>query len=150
MPSINLTLEGDGCWPDLPEKMQQGQVIDLMGNNVPPIQVAALPGGMVSGKTSVTFRFDLPDGRILLAETSLTLLATTIRAIEARYEYAQASSPNAKPLDRLKAILSRIAEIAQEDFSSPISLGVIPAVAMAREELENWQRQMTQEGDLND
>lgn len=145
MPSLNLILDGDRCWQDLPEKMRQGQVIDLMGNDNSPIQFAALPGGMASGKTSVTIRIDLPDGRVLLTETSLALLGTAARAIEARYEHAQAIRPDAKPIDRLKAILSHIQDVAQEDMYSPVSLGVIPAVAMAREELENWQRLMAQE-----
>ena len=81
MPALTLIVEGDNAWTDLNEK----EVINLMGNNVPPIQLAALPGGMASGKTSVTFRFDLPDGKVLLAETSFALLKTAVRAIEAKY-----------------------------------------------------------------
>lgn len=81
MPALTLIVEGDNAWTDLDEK----EVINLMGNSVPPIQLAALPGGMASGKTSITFRFDLPDGKVLLAETSFALLKTAVRAIEARY-----------------------------------------------------------------
>lgn len=81
MPAITVIVEGDGAWTDLNEK----EVINMMGNNVPPIQIAALPGGMASGKTSVTLRLDLPDGKVLMTETSFALLKAAVRAIEARY-----------------------------------------------------------------
>jgi hypothetical protein len=80
MPMLNLILDGDHCWPDLDPK----DVIHL-GNDAPPIGLAVLPGGMLSGKTSVTFRIDLPDGRVVIAETSFALLETAVRAIQARY-----------------------------------------------------------------
>lgn len=79
MPQLNiiLILDGDNCWPDLLDK----DVILYQGS----IGVAALPGGMQSGKPSVTLRFDLPDGRVLIAETSMALFLSAARAFRARY-----------------------------------------------------------------
>jgi ABC-type uncharacterized transport system permease subunit len=46
-----------------------------MGAEAAPIEVALLRGGMQSGAPSVTLRLDLPDGRVVLTETSLALFA---------------------------------------------------------------------------
>ena len=77
MPVINLKLDGDGAWPDL----KREDVIEAGG----AIGMAPLAGGMSSGKTSVTLRIDLPDGRTVLAQTSLAALSVAIKAIWARY-----------------------------------------------------------------
>jgi hypothetical protein len=81
MPVLEIHLEGDGLWPELASKREQ--IIHL--TNEARISIAALPKGMSSGKTSVTMRFDLPDGRIVLAETSFALLRTAVLAIQAKY-----------------------------------------------------------------
>lgn len=49
------------------------------------IEVGALPGGMASGAPSVAFCFSLPDGRVVLAETSLALFLGAGDALKARY-----------------------------------------------------------------
>ena len=46
---------------------------------------AALDGGMASGKPSVCFRIDLPDGRTVLAETSARLFVMAAAAIVGRW-----------------------------------------------------------------
>jgi hypothetical protein len=84
VPALNLFLDGDDCWPDLKPLMAEGRVVHL-GNGAPPIGLAVLPGGMASGAPSVMLRIDLPDGRAVLAETSLALLVTAARAAVARY-----------------------------------------------------------------
>jgi hypothetical protein len=76
MPSMNLILE-EPAWPD----MDMSKVIDYQD----PISVTALPGGMQSGATSVALRLDLPDGTIVIAQTSLGLLNMVVRGIVARY-----------------------------------------------------------------
>lgn len=81
MPSLDIHLNGENCWPDLPEK----EVIPLMGSDAPPIGVAVLDGGMTSGQPSVSLRLDLPDGRVVVTETSARLLCTLARMIEAKY-----------------------------------------------------------------
>jgi len=81
---MRINLDGDQCWPDLAGKVGTDQVIHL-GNDAPPIALAVLPGGMESGAPSVMFRIDLPDGRVLLAETSMALYLTAADAMRARY-----------------------------------------------------------------
>lgn len=84
MMRIELDLEGEGAWPDLKEKVAAGQVIHL-GNDAPPIGVTALNKGTTSGRPSVCLRVDLPDGRTVLAETSLRLFLAAADALRAYY-----------------------------------------------------------------
>ena len=83
MNSLKLTLDGDNAWPDLRGKVGTDKVIHL--SNGADIQLAALAGGMTSGRPSVMFRFELPDGRTVLAETSMRLFLASARAFAARY-----------------------------------------------------------------
>jgi hypothetical protein len=77
-----MIMDGDNCWPDLKDK--HDKVIHL-SNDALPIQVALLDKGMTSGRPSVTIRIDLPDGRVVLAETSLRLFVAAGRGFAARY-----------------------------------------------------------------
>lgn len=81
MPSLNIIMDGDNAWPDLQEKMERGTLIHYAGD----LSVAVLPGGMESGRPSVTIRFDLPDGTTLIAETSLRLFLGAATAFRAKY-----------------------------------------------------------------
>lgn len=81
MLGLSILLDGDNAWPDLKEKMEAGKLIHYAGN----MAVAVLPGGMESGWPSVSFRFDLPDGTTLIAETSLRLFLSAARAFSAKY-----------------------------------------------------------------
>lgn len=67
MPTISVNLAGDNAWPDLRES--PGDVIHLAEETV--LQLAALRGGMSSGRTSLALRIDLLDGRVVVVETSL-------------------------------------------------------------------------------
>lgn len=80
MPMLNIILQGDGCWPDL-ESKGDGAII-----SVDSFAVALMPGGMASGKASVSIRIDLPDGRIIIAQTSQALFDGAARAFRARLE----------------------------------------------------------------
>jgi hypothetical protein len=80
MPALDIILHGDGCWPDLKE--HPDRVIHLADGTL--IAMAALPGGMTSGQTSVSIRIDLPDGRVVVAETSLALLGTAVDMFRAQ------------------------------------------------------------------
>ena len=73
-------IEGEGAWGDL-----EGKEVIHLANDAPPIQVAALRGGMASGRSSVAIRVDLPDGRAVVAETSLRLFLRTADVLRARY-----------------------------------------------------------------
>lgn len=91
MAVMHVILDGDGCWPDLVadgetlKSAASGKPVIHLGQGAPAIQVAALPGGMTSGRTSVTFRLDLPDGTVVLAETSLLLFLTAARAFREEF-----------------------------------------------------------------
>ena len=80
MLAITLRLDGDGMLDDLGDR----ELVHL-GNDAPPLRVGALAGGMASGRTSVAFGFELPDGRVVLAETSLRLFLAAADALRARY-----------------------------------------------------------------
>ena len=79
MPSLDIHLDGDKCWPDLEAKREQ--IIHVTEH----LEVAALSGGMQSGRPSVALRIDLPDGRVVIAETSMRLFLGAARAFRARY-----------------------------------------------------------------
>ena len=80
MPALSIILNGDNAWPELKDK----EIIHL-ANDAPLIQVAVLDGGMTSGLPSVALRLDLPDGRVVVAETSARLFCAAALAILARY-----------------------------------------------------------------
>jgi len=82
---MTIHLDGDNAWPDL--AVRRDEIIHLGDGD--SIGVAVLDGGMTSGLPSVAFRFDLPDGRPVIAETSWRLLALSVRAIAARYGWPE-------------------------------------------------------------
>jgi uncharacterized protein YaaQ len=84
MPSLNVSI--DGGWTDIPALMKSGKLIDLTGNDVAAIEVASVGGGMKSGATSVLIRIALPDGRVVVTETSLMLFGMAADAMRAAYE----------------------------------------------------------------
>lgn len=78
---INMHLDGDACWPDL-----DAEHIDVADS----LELALLPGGMHSGRSSVTFRMNVGDGHldsVTLYQVSLDNLETAVRACRAREEY---------------------------------------------------------------
>lgn len=78
MPMINFIGDGDGAGQDLAGKMDQ--VVHITDA---PITLMGLRGGMQSGKNSLMLRIDLPDGRVLLAETSVAVFLTAATAVRA-------------------------------------------------------------------
>ncbi len=83
---VTISLDGDNCWPDLRDLPQErpGQIRGY---------VARLTGGMQSGKSSVMFRMDLPDGTVVLWETSTAMLRTIMASIEGREAFEAAQLP---------------------------------------------------------
>lgn len=82
-PSISLKLEGDGAWPDLADK---GDQIREFSN----FSLACLSGGMgnedaTAKRPSLAIRVDLPDGQVVLIQTSLRAWWTVTQAIMERY-----------------------------------------------------------------
>ncbi len=78
MPKLVIKLDADNAWPDLKERGFESSE---------DLEVALLPGGMASGKPSVVMRINLPDGRVVIAQTSLDLWRTATRAFDGRLEY---------------------------------------------------------------
>jgi hypothetical protein len=81
MPTLRIILDGDGCWPDASDA-EHGEQLQ---HAVP--SVALLPGGMTSGRASVGIRIDLPDGRFVVAQTSLALFRAAVAAFNGREQY---------------------------------------------------------------
>lgn len=89
MPVVAISFVGESdvhsgyrsAWPDLVDKQARGELIFAAND----IAVTGLSDGMQSGKPSVAFRFDLPDGRTVLAETSLQLVLTVADALRGRF-----------------------------------------------------------------
>lgn len=63
----------------LPTTVPPSDVVHI--GNGGTIQVASLEGGTTQGNPSVAISVKLPDGKVLLAETTLALLASTARAL---------------------------------------------------------------------
>lgn len=80
MPVMRIILVGDNAFPELREKFERGEVIESTVE-----AVVALPRGMVGGRPSVAFKIDLPDGRTVMAETSMRLFLMAARAFRAKY-----------------------------------------------------------------
>lgn len=67
------------------------------------LEVGALAGGMQSGAPSCALCFNLPDGRAVLAETSLALFLTAGDALKARYGDPRAPSPLERETEKAHA-----------------------------------------------
>ena len=80
MTMIHIILEGDGAFADLQGK--EDQVIHLADK---PFTVAALDQGTASGMPSVVIRLDLPDGRVVLQQTTARLWVTVARALRGKW-----------------------------------------------------------------
>lgn len=80
MIAMKVTFDGDNAWTDL-----AGKPIIHLGEGAAAIEVAVLNGGLTSGRPSVAIRLELPDGRVVIAETSARLFVSAGRAIGARY-----------------------------------------------------------------
>lgn len=77
MISLTIRLDGDDALKGTPP--------DKIVHVTDPITVAGLTGGMTSGKPSVALLVPLPDGRTVVAETSLALFLTAADALRSRH-----------------------------------------------------------------
>jgi len=73
---LQLSLDGRGAWTDLATR-------DLVHGAW--TRLGVMPGGMDSGALSIGIVVELPDGRLVVAETSWALLYVAAQAIAARY-----------------------------------------------------------------
>lgn len=79
---IILDIE-DAGWSDLRKVEAEGKLIHL--NKATSFAIAGVANGMVSGKPSVMIRVDLPEGKVLLLETSLALILSAADALRIRH-----------------------------------------------------------------
>ena len=80
MVMMNIILDGDNAWPDLKD-LPEGKLHHIKNIEA----VTLLKGGMASGKPSVAFRITLPDGSVVVAETSAALFITAAHVFHARH-----------------------------------------------------------------
>ena len=77
MPVLHILPYGDGRWTDLdPERT-------TWLRDAGQLTVAGLSKGLQSGLPSVAIRIDLPDGSVVVAETTLRLFLTAADALKA-------------------------------------------------------------------
>jgi hypothetical protein len=79
--AMAIRLDGDNAFPEL---RGYPKIVHL-SNDAPPIQAAVLDAGMASGLPSIVLRVDLPDGTVVLAETSARLFCMAAKAIMGKY-----------------------------------------------------------------
>ena len=77
MLTFHTILQPEEHWADLLAK----EVIYL-GDEVSPVEIVTMPEGMASGRTSISMRLDLPDGRVVILETALYELANAVQKIQ--------------------------------------------------------------------
>lgn len=73
---LEIHVDGDGAWPDMKDK----EVIETQLRGI-----AALSDGMNSGRASVGLRIDLPDGRVVFAQTSMRLFLNAAKVFMVKY-----------------------------------------------------------------
>jgi hypothetical protein len=74
MPALSIILDVD---TQPPRDIKPENIIHLPD---PQMTFARIPRGMTSGKSSVMVEIVLPDGRVVLAETSMALFQQAARA----------------------------------------------------------------------
>ena len=89
MPSMSILLV-EPFWPEL-QDLPEGQII----HSTESISAGVLIGGMESGETSIALRIDLPNGQILIQETSLALLDGLVKAAKGREEFLETQARDA-------------------------------------------------------
>ena len=83
MPNAKITLNLEETpWHDLRDNPK---LFPAMGETVKDLRFGALPNGTVEGMPTVNICFELPDGRIVLTETTMRIFCSAARAFEARY-----------------------------------------------------------------
>lgn len=79
MPIIKLILDGDNAFFDL-----AGRESDII-HRTTPFTVVSLPRGMRAGHPSLAIRVGLPEGKVLIQETSVAAWLAVARALEGKF-----------------------------------------------------------------
>lgn len=86
MPVLTVTVNLDETpWEDLMALREKGKLITAMNVEAGAIKIGGLPQGMQSGKTAVAIAVPLPDGTVILTETSLSCFLAAAKILEAAY-----------------------------------------------------------------
>lgn len=83
MITLDIQLNGDGCWPDLTQDLFKDKNKKLF-EEAELKSVALLQAGTESGKPSVSLRIETEDGKIIIAQTTLALWLMAGDAMKAR------------------------------------------------------------------
>jgi hypothetical protein len=85
VPEIRVSIDVER-WPTqaIQKLHDEGRTGDII-YSTEPLEIGALPGGMQSGRTSIAVFFTLPDGRVVIADTSLRALRTVVETLAAAY-----------------------------------------------------------------
>lgn len=90
MPAIDLQLPATASvhdvfetWPDLLDLDRRGMLVRLDDEH--GLRLTVLPRGMESGRASICFRFQLPNRRVAIMQSSLRALWSATIALAARY-----------------------------------------------------------------
>lgn len=129
--AFDIRLDGDGAWPDLAQKQRAGKFVHLGDGHT--IGLAALSAGMTTGRASVAFRFDLPDGTAVLVETSLRNLWNATSALVVKYGEPHMQAPfgdrNHKHELAMASLVRQLAE-AKQRLGEPLELDMREADAV--------------------
>ena len=87
MPILAVNLLAKDQKGEFIESLKGKEVIHLEGET--PLRLVFLDGGMGSGKPSAAFIFPLPDGRVVVAETSGALVVNAGRMCAARFPHVE-------------------------------------------------------------
>lgn len=76
-------------WPSraIQKLHDEGRVEGNVIYSTEPLEIGALPGGIQGGRTSIAVFFTLPDGRVVIADTSLRALRVVVETLAATYPF---------------------------------------------------------------
>jgi len=84
MTSIDIQLDGDGCWKDLGDFLV-GQFTGVA--LLPDASAVDTFTGKEKAVPAMTLRVKLPDGKVVLALVKLEIMASIVRGFQGRLEY---------------------------------------------------------------
>ena len=75
MTGLKILLEGDGALFHVRDRVVEGEMTTIL----------LLPGGMGSGRPSIGVVIETPDGKVVLGQTSLSLLLTAAELFKGKH-----------------------------------------------------------------
>jgi hypothetical protein len=82
MPTLSISTDLPvSRWPEIDKALAEGTLIDLTGSSAPALKVGRVPNGTASGKSTVMLQVPLPDGKLVIVETTLALFINAARSL---------------------------------------------------------------------